>query len=65
MVDGNTVEPAVPQLSESGRPLYRYSTRYELATSFRETTNVTSEDVDLWSDDVMEAAHCLASLSRA
>jgi hypothetical protein len=63
-MDEDSTEPAISQPSGSGRPLYRYSTRYELATSFRDTTNVPS-GVDLWSDDVIEAAHCLASLSRA
>lgn len=56
---------AVTQSSGTGRLLYRYSTRYELATSFKDATEVLDENVDLWSDDVMEAAHCLASLSRA
>ena len=66
--DHNSEVPAnIPQQFESGRPLYRFSTRYELATSFRDRhpTKVHEENVDLWSNDVIEAAHSLASLSRS
>lgn len=49
----------------SGRRLYRYSTRLELATIYRATAAPAErEDEGLWSDDILQAARCLVSLSR-